>query len=189
MPFIATAKHTDDLVPTKTETVYIKKRSVDCHCAQLPQTCVISCPTSAVAAFPMVERTASLRLHSVCDSFPAMSLSVSPPMFLYVHCIGWGETVSSCRRTLLFFKPKFLFLYKTRRHSLFLRTDDGKTPSTKDSIDLLNMFSGEDAGCLVFSFSCCPSFSCFRDHKPPCFTTPPRLGILIPSFDHNLFSS
>lgn len=83
--------------------------------------------------------------------------------------------MNSCRRTFLFFKPKFLFLYKTRRHSLFLRTDDGKTPSTKESIDLLNVFSGEDAGCLVFSFSCCPGFSCFRDHKLSCFTTPPSL--------------
>lgn len=83
--------------------------------------------------------------------------------------------MSSCRWTLLSFKPKFLFLYKTCHHSLFLRTEDGKTPSTKDSIDLLNMISGKDAGCLVLSFSCCLGFSWFRDNKLLCFTTPPSL--------------
>ena len=83
MPFIAAAEHTDDLVPTKTESVYIKKRSVDCHCAQLPETGVISRSTSAVAAFPMVERTASRHLHTVREWLPTMS-SVSLWMFLYL---------------------------------------------------------------------------------------------------------
>ena len=48
LPFIAEARHTGELVPTKTEAHYIKKnRSVDCHCARLPETCVASCPASA----------------------------------------------------------------------------------------------------------------------------------------------
>lgn len=102
LPFIDADKDTDDLVPRKTESVYIKKRSVDCHCAQLPEMCVISCSTSAVAASPMVERTESLHLHIVYNGCPAMSLvSLSFPLdvslSLHVHCIGWGETVSSCR--------------------------------------------------------------------------------------------
>lgn len=146
---------------------------MDCHCAQLPQTCVISCPTSAVAAFPMVERTASL--HRVCNAFPATPPSASLSMLLYLSM--WREAVSSYRWTLLFFKVKFLLLCKTWHHSLFLRTDDGKTPGTKDSIDLLNKFSGQDAAWLVFSFSCCPGFSWLWDHKMACFTTPPRLQV------------
>ena len=94
---------------------------------------------------------------------------------LHHHCIGRGKAVSSRRWTLVFFKPQCLFLYKTRRHSSFLRIDDGKTCSTKDSIDLLNMFSGEDAGSLVLSSSPCPGFSLLRDHKLLCFTEPPTL--------------
>lgn len=62
LPFIATAKNTDCLVPTKTEKVYIKKRSVGCHCAELPGMCVISCSTSAVGAFPMKGQSDSISL-------------------------------------------------------------------------------------------------------------------------------
>lgn len=39
--------------------------SVGCHCALLPKTCVISCPASAVAAFPMMETAPAPYLYSV----------------------------------------------------------------------------------------------------------------------------
>lgn len=120
-----------------------------------------------------------------------VSLPCPLPVFMFSlslhhHCIGRGETVSSRRRTLAFFKPQCLFLYKTRRHSSFLRIDDGKTCSTKDSIDLLNMFSGEDAQFLTLPWP-------FMPQRPQtavfyCTTHLTGPGFLI-SFKHTLPSS
>lgn len=82
LPFIAATEHPYDLVSTKTESVYIKKRSVDIHCAQHPRTCVISCSTSSAVAF--FSHGVNL-LHSVYNgSTSIIRLSVSLWMCPYL---------------------------------------------------------------------------------------------------------
>lgn len=121
LPFIATSKHTDDLVPTKTETIYIKekkkrKKSVGCHCPRLPETCHFLSASAVVA----VSNGGKDSIIPSTDSFPTMSC-LSVPWCL-VHCIRRGKTVSSCRQMLL---PEFPpLLHETWSHSLFLRTED-----------------------------------------------------------------
>lgn len=143
-----------------------------CHCAELPGMCVISCSTSAVGAWWDRQHlsicTVSLEVVLLCPLIVSVFLS----LFLITSCPPYRlrrhrKLVEMQDVTVLSFKVSFSMKH---RAPLPVRTEDKKTPRTKDSfISQICFLGAHKVAYVQVSYAAFIFYTYTKDHKRLCF--------------------